>query len=494
MWIKPEGAHLQEDQVFEWILNYWPYVYIVVISFVSIWAAIHAVLWKRDVRSALGWAGLIVLSPGIGAALYFLFGINRVRRKAIALRASREKFRLSLSTFAIPVERLDDKFRPHGEALMQIGNAISCVVNRPLLMGNHIDVLENGEEAFPAMLEAIRQAQHSITLVSYIFSYDALGRAFVDELALAVQRGVAVRVLIDAVGVRYHFPSVYRILKRRGVPVALFIPIHHISVFNLRTHRKICVIDGVIGFTGGMNIRVNHVLSAPSSMPTADVHFRLEGPVVGQLQEVFAEDWLFSTGESLQGDRWFRPLQPCGDVICRGIADGPDENNHALAWALQAAISSAKKRVRIVTPYFIPDMALATALGVAATRGIEVDIIIPARSNLRLVQWASVAQLWQVVSFGCRVWVTPPPFDHAKLMTVDGRWSLIGSTNWDPRSLRLNFEFNCEAYDAHFTARLDALIEDRLARARRLNLDELQARSLPVRVRDGLARLFSPYL
>jgi cardiolipin synthase len=483
-----------EDQVFEWILNYWPYVFTVVTSALSLWAAIHAVLWKRDVRSALGWAGLIVLSPGIGAVLYFLFGINRVRRKAMALRATREKFRLSLSAFTTPVEQIEKKFQPEGEALRQIATAISCVVSRPLLGGNQIEILENGEEAFPAMLEAIRQAQHSVTLVSYIFSYDALGRAFVDELALAVQRGVAVRVLIDAVGVRYHFPSVYRVLKKRGVPASLFIPIHHISVFNLRTHRKICVVDGEIGFTGGMNIRVNHVLSAPSPVPTADVHFRLVGPVVGQLQEVFAEDWLFSTGESLQGDRWFRPLKVSGDVICRGIADGPDETNHALAWALQAAISSAKKRVRIVTPYFLPDMALATALGVAATRGIEVDIIIPGKSNLKLVQWASVAQLWQVVSFGCRVWVTPPPFDHAKLMTVDGQWSLIGSTNWDARSLRLNFEFNCEAYDAHFTEKLDALIEERLARARRLNLDELSARSLPVKVRDGLARLVSPYL
>ncbi|HYX38637.1 MAG TPA: phospholipase D-like domain-containing protein [Oligoflexus sp.] len=485
---------MREDQVFEWILNYWPYVFTVVTSIGSLWAAIHAVLWKRDVRSALGWAGLIILSPGIGAVLYFLFGINRVRRKAMALRATREKFRLSLSAFAIAPEDLEDKFHPHGEALMQIGKAVSCVVNRPLLIGNHIDLLENGEEAFPAMLEAIRQAQHSITLVSYIFSYDSLGKAFVDELALAVERGVSVRVLIDAVGVRYHNPSVYRVLKRRGVPAALFIPIHHISVFNLRTHRKICVVDGVIGFTGGMNIRVNHVLSAPSPLPTADVHFRLEGPIVGQLQEVFAEDWLFSTGESLQGERWFRPLLTCGDVICRGIADGPDETSHALAWALQAAISSAKKRVRIVTPYFIPDMALAMALGVASTRGIEVDIIIPSRSNLKLVQWASVAQIWQVVSFGCRVWLTPPPFDHAKLMTVDGRWSLIGSTNWDARSLRLNFEFNCEAYDTEFTAKLDALIESRLSQARRLNLDELQARPLGVRVRDGLARLVSPYL
>ncbi len=485
---------MQEDQIFEWILTYWPYLVTVVTTLASIWAIIHAILWKRDVRSALGWAGLILLSPGVGATLYFLFGINRVRRKAIALRGQRERLPPVQSQFAILPEQLEERFHPNGLALMQIAKAVSHVVRKPLVLGNHIDVLENGEEAFPAMLEEIRRAQRSITLVTYIFSYDSLGKAFVDELVLAKKRGVEVRVLIDAIGVRYHSPSVYRKLKQGGVRAALFIPIHNISLFNLRTHRKICVIDGEVGFTGGMNIRIHHVLSAKSSLPTADVHFRLKGPIVRQLQEVFAEDWLYSTREELLGEQWFRPSNPSGDVICRGIADGPDETNHALAWALQAAISSAKKRVRIVTPYFLPDMSLSIALGVAASRGIEVDIILPAKVNLSLVQWASVAQIWQVVSYGCRVWLTPAPFDHAKLMTIDGTWSLIGSTNWDPRSLRLNFEFNCEAYDASFTQRIDALIEDRLTRARRLSLEELQARPLPVRVRDGLARLLSPYL
>ncbi len=485
---------MQEDQLFEWILIYWPYVITAVTTVASIWAVIHAILWKRDVRSALGWSGLIMLSPGVGAILYFLFGINRVRRKAMALRNPKERSPRGLSPFAVDPELLGQRFPSSGVALIQIAKAVSHVVAKPLLSGNGIEILKNGEEAFPAILEAIRQAKHSISLVTYIFSYDSLGKTFVEELALAQQRGVSVRILIDAIGVRYHWPSVYRMLKQRGVTAALFIPIHNISLFNLRTHRKICVIDGEIGFTGGMNIRLNQLVNAGTKLPTADVHFRLEGPIVGQLQEVFREDWLFTTGESLQGELWFKNLQPRGDIICRGIADGPDETNHALAWALQAAISSAKKRIRIVTPYFLPDMALCTSLGVAATRGIEVDIIIPGKGNLPLVQWAAVAQLWQVVSFGCRIWMTPPPFDHAKLMTVDGNWCLIGSTNWDPRSLRLNFEFNCESYDEEFTGKIDALIEERMVRARRLSLEELQSRPLPVKVRDGLARLLSPYL
>ncbi|MCX6130638.1 MAG: phospholipase D-like domain-containing protein [Proteobacteria bacterium] len=483
-----------EDQLFTWILSYWPYALTLITSCVSIWAAIHAILWKRDVRSALGWAGLIFFSPGLGALLYFLFGINRVKRKALALRSPRERLPYGLSVYTVQPPELMGHFRGEGETLVQIAKAVSHVVGRPLVRGNRIDVLVNGEEAFPAILAAIRAAKRSVTLVSYIFSYDSLGQQFVDELLHAQRRGVAVRVLIDAIGVRYHHPFVHSVLRKHGISAAIFFPIRYISLFNLRTHRKICVIDGHIGFTGGMNIRQQQLVSTPSSLPTADLHFRLQGPIVRQLQEVFAEDWLFTTGESLQGDLWFQAMEPCGPIICRGIADGPDETMHALAWTLQAAINSAKRRIRIVTPYFLPDLSLCTALGIAATRGIEVDIIIPRRCNIALVQWAAMAQMWQVLNHGCRVWLTPAPFDHAKLMTVDGIWSLIGSTNWDPRSLRLNFEFNCESYDKTLTESLDALIDMRLAKAAQLNLDELQSRPWLVKVRDGLARLVSPYL
>jgi cardiolipin synthase len=254
------------------------------------------------------------------------------------------------------------------------------------------------------------------------------------------------------------------------------------------------VVDGEIGFTGGMNFRQNHLIESPSKLPTKDVHFRLEGPLVSQLQEVFAEDWVFSTGEALQGPLWFAAVEPRGSVIARGIADGPDENLHAMALTLQAAIAVAKTRIRIVTPYFVPDNQLLTSLGVASARGIEVDIVLPSRNNLRLVEWASWAQLWQVVSFGCRVWLSPSPFDHSKLMTVDGVWATFGSTNWDQRSLRLNFEFNIETYDQKLAGKLDYMIDERIALSRRLTLRELEQRPLALRIRDGVARLMTPYL
>jgi cardiolipin synthase len=216
--------------------------------------------------------------------------------------------------------------------------------------------------------------------------------------------------------------------------------------------------------------------------------------VVTQLQEVFADDWLFTTGESLRGEAWFPPSTRAGSVLARGVTDGPDEDFEKLRWTLLGALSIARYSVRIVTPYFLPDPALISALNLAALRGVAVDIVLPARNNLSFVHWASRAMWWQVLEHGCRIWLTPPPFDHSKLMLVDGCWVLLGSANWDPRSLRLNFEFNLECYDAELAQQLEALVASKLKAARPVTLAEVDGRPLPARLRDGLARLLTPYL
>ena len=181
--------------------------------------------------------------------------------------------------------------------------------------------------------------------------------------------------------------------------------------------------------------------------------------MVTQLQEVFTDDWLFTTGEALRGDSWFPKTESAGQVLARGVTDGPDENFEKLLWTLLGAISIARYSVRIMTPYFLPDPAVVSALNLAAMRGVQVDIILPARINLPFVLWASRAMWSQVLQHGCRIWLTPPPFDHSKLMLVDGCWVLLGSANWDPRSLRLNFEFNLECYDVELAQRLDRWVE-----------------------------------
>jgi cardiolipin synthase len=287
------------------------------------------------------------------------------------------------------------------------------------------------------------------------------------------------------------------LLAAGGVDVAKFmdspIPFRN-PYMNLRNHRKILVVDGRVAFTGGMNIREGCLLHRNPSHPVQDLHFRVEGPVVGEIMDAFTTDWGFTTQEHLGGDTWYPALGPRGPIVARGIPDGPDEDFETIRWAIHGALSVAQRSVVIMTPYFLPDQSLITTLNLAALRGVDVDIVLPEVCNLRFVQWACMAQLWQVLERGCRIWLSPPPFDHTKIMLVDDAWALIGSANWDPRSLRLNFEFNVECYDTELVARLSALAAGRRNASRELTLEDVNRRSLPVKLRDGVARLFSPYL
>ncbi len=183
-----------------------------------------------------------------------------------------------------------------------------------------------------------------------------------------------------------------------------------------------------------------------------------------------------------------------GEVAARGVVDGPDEDIGKLRWVLLGALARAEHRVRIMTPYFLPDSTLITSLNVASLRGVEVQIVLPAVSNLRFVKWASDAELWQVLAHGCRVYLSPAPFDHSKIMLVDGAWALVGSANWDPRSLRLNFEFNVECYGTDFVSKLDRFVDGKISECREVTKEEMDARAFPVKLRDGVARLMKPYL
>jgi cardiolipin synthase len=463
----------------------------------SVSATGHAVLNKRDSRAAIAWVGLIWLVPLGGAVLYFIFGVNRIRHKAALLRRNLERYRAQATQHECLPEELQRHLPDNGGHLAMLARVVGRVVARPLLSGNRIDPLINGDEAYPAMLEAIRHARRSVSFVNYIFDRDEVGLAFARALGEASRRGVEVRVLIDATGTRYSWPTIVRPLRQEGVKHALFRPsfaLWHLMSMNMRTHRKILVTDGRVGFTGGMNIRVGHCLQRRPPSPVQDIHFRVQGPAVTQLQEVFTDDWLFTTGEALRGDLWFPKTEVLGKVLARGVADGPDENFEKLLWTLLGAISIARYSIRIMTPYFLPDPAVISALNLAAMRGVQVDIILPSCSNLPFILWASREMWSQVLEHGCRIWLTPPPFDHSKLMLVDGCWVLLGSANWDSRSLRLNFEFNLECYDAELCQRLDQWIESKRNSARAVTLSEVEGRSLPARLRDGIARLLTPYL
>ena len=457
----------------------------------------HIVLTKPDVRAAIGWVGLIWFVPVAGSLLYGLFGINRIRRQAGRMRRGRV-FSWTETFGPASLPRYEAQL-PDGLAsdLRPLAMVVGAMTGAPLLAGNDLDLLVNGDEAYPAMLSAIDGAQKSVVLATYIFDHGRVADRFLEALTGAVRRGVEVRVLIDGVGARYSHPPILAALRGRGIVVKSFLPpflsLRH-PYFNLRNHRKILVVDGMTAFCGGLNILDGCLLSLNAPDSTQDVHFRIRGPVVEQISRAVVFDWAFTTGEHLEGPRWFPKLEPAGAMLVRGIADGPDENYEALLLTLLGAIAQAKQSVRIATPYFLPDPSLIDALRVAALKGVRVDIVLPEHGNLRLVQWAATAQLDQIVRFGCRVFLSPPPFDHTKLLIVDDTWSLIGSANWDPRSLRLNFEYNLECYSAEFGRRLGTLFDAKMASARQLTVGELEGRSLLIRLRDGVVRLAQPYL
>lgn len=438
------------------------------------------------------WLGIIWFLPVFGPVLYLVLGVNRIRRRAIALGVHK--------SIVNPIpSNLGETQHAGVEHLEMLARVVGRVVGQPLMAANRLQPLVNGDQAFPAMLGAIESARKSISLATYIFDNDASGKQFADALAEAVKRGVAVRVLIDAAGTRYSVLPITRRLKHLKIPFARFLPVSvfapwRVTTLNLRNHRKVMVVDGRTAFAGGMNIRHGNVLAENPKGPTRDLHFRAEGPLVAQLQEAFANDWAFTTGETLEGDAWFPELDERGNIVARVIADGPDADFETVRWTLLAALAEAQESAQIVTPYFVPDSGLITALNLAALRGVRVDIILPGRSNLRYVDWASRALWWQVLERGCHIWLTPRPFDHSKLMIVDGHWVLLGSANWDARSLRLNFELNVEAYGRDFADEMGRIVQDKLRGAHEVTLAEVDARSYAVKLRDAFFRLFSPYL
>ena len=458
----------------------------------------HILLNKRDPRAAVGWIAVSFTLPFVGPILYWIFGVNRIRTKA---RGWQERGRGM--TWAEPAycvwsteqaQAEDYPFRRGNFA--DLRNLVDAVTRRDLVDGNRVTPLYNGEQAYPAMLEAIEAARDTVYLSSYIFETNQTGRQFADALKTAADRGVDVRVLVDALGACYSFPKAYWLFRSSDVRVARFLPLSLSGrglYLNMRNHRKLMIVDGRTGFTGGMNIGDRHCLEGPGRKRVSDIHFQVEGPVVGHLLEAFIEDWGFATGDPPEAIEHPEPLLSPG-AICRGISVGPNEAYDKLAWLYVGALNAARSSVKLMTPYFIPDRALLAAINSAALRGIDVTLILPKENNLPPVAWATWAYLKEFLRFGTHVYEQPPPFAHSKLMLIDDKYALVGSPNLDQRSLRLNFEFGLEVYDAGFCAEMAEHFEEIRMKSRRITQVDVENRPIAARLRDGFCKLFSPFL
>lgn len=483
------------------IENYWPH-FLALLSFaLGAPAIIHAAMTKEDVRAAAGWVGVILLSPIVGAAIYAVAGINRMRRSSLGLQRSllRANGPDPFLRFDVSHDQVAVRFGQRFAAMKILGDRVSRFT---MSTGNHITMLEGGDNVYAAMLKEIAEARRSILIESYIFDRDRIGLRFADALVAAVKRGVSVRVLIDAVGARYSVPSIVGYLVEKGVPTAVFngniIMGLRLPYANLRTHRKIVLVDGAVAFTGGMNIRAGFSAEIAGGEASFDTHFRVTGPVVADIFQVAAEDWQFASGEILAGEAWQlaepETLEGVPPVLMRAVPSGPDNTNEANHKMLMGAFSIARKHIRLMSPYFLPDRELISALVTAARRGVEVDVIVPAVNNLTLVDRAMTAQFDQVLKGHCRVWRAKGAFNHSKLIVVDGHWAYVGSSNLDPRSLRLNFEIDLEILDEAFAQALNEKICGLRSTADEVTLASLQEEPFLSRLANRLLWLGSPYL
>ena len=447
----------------------------------------HIVLTRQD-AAAPAWLLVVLGSPFIGSLLYFVLGINRVQRRARRLRGRRPRSLPRLETHPMPFPGLPTAQQ---QQLFQFGKSVHAA---PFIGGNTVKALIDGEMAYPDMLAAIAAAKTSIALSVYIFKRDDIGEQFVQALTAAHQRGVLVRVLVDEVGMGSKAHAADTQLARQGIATARFIPqtFKFLPLMNLRNHRKIMVIDDHTGFIGGMNICRSY---SGKSTPVRDLHFRVTGPAIVQMARMFEEDWKFATGETIELPWISAPEESAvTPVYARVIADGPDNGFQRTFWIILGALAVSQKSVRILTPYFLPNDILRHALEVCALRGVTVEVVIPSKTDIAIVDYAMAAQLQDLLEHGVKLYYGGAPFDHSKLMLVDGVWALVGSSNWDQRSLRLNFEANLEAYDADLAATLEDHFAAKRALAEPVLLDAVKAEPASRRLRNNVARLFAPYL
>lgn len=518
----------------------------VILTILHILSAAHALLHKREPYAALVWVSVCLFVPVAGPLLYIMLGFNRIHRRAdrimrksrreagpdqissqVAIAGEGDEYDEKACPWRIPnipdPESLDElgeqevihspraaqlsMFPPRVRRIAGITEALTGV---PMLSGNSVEPLFNGDEAYPPMLEAIGSARHRVWLTSYIFDNDNSGKAFTAALAEAARRGLDVRVLVDGVGTFLTRPRIDKTLEKQGILVGRFLPPSlwppQFSI-NLRNHRKLLIVDNCTAFTGGMNISDTHLLNkSPAKgfsrlvkkvrgVQTArDLHFKVCGPIVNVLQRIFIRDWEFCTHEKLVLTKEDECLEVKGRSFCRSILDGPDDFFDVFHSVLLGVLSSAKSSVHIITPYFLPQRELITALQSAVLRGVDVAVVIPSECDHKFVLWATYNCLWDLLGRGVKIYFQPPPFDHSKLLLVDGSYIHMGSANLDPRSFRLNFELTTEILDPPLAARLEEYFKKARDASREYTLKDLNSRPLHIRLRDALFWLFSPYL
>lgn len=452
---------------------------------------IHILLKKNDVKSSIGWIGLVWLAPLLGSIVYILFGINRIRRKALSLR---NKGADLLTATGKTFKEIEKEIPAPFLQLLRLGYKVHP---QHFSLGNRAQILVNGDEAYPEMCRLIAKAQKEVLLQSYIFDNDKAGKMFLSAFRQAVKNGAQVKVLVDGVGLNYSKPTIATELKKiEGVEFSVFLPSKspvNLPFVNLRNHRKMLLVDGETAVFGGMNIAEGNLVNTSPKSPISDVTFKISGPVVDQMARVFEEDWLFSGKKPFHSvSRHGREHLP-GKIPARIIPDGPDSDFGKIEQMVLGALSCAQKSIKIVTPYFLPEENILSALEIAAMRGVSVELILPAKSNILGMDRAMRANFHKLLSKGIKIYRTCAPFDHSKIMLVDEAWIFIGSANWDVRSFKLNFECNLECVDVELATVINRVIDQKKHRSLLGETCAQEDLSFWRTMLDNAFRLLTPY-
>ena len=471
---------------------------------------IHCLRTRREATSAILWIFVSWSFPIIGPLIYLTIGVDRLPHKGFLKRTHDarllEERKAREEALPLAYWRTVHSESVHGTPESELDQELSKVIDTiapdyPLLSGNAIVPHITGDQLFPRMLQAIDQATHHIHLQCFIIQNDKTGREFMEHLSEKAKSGVKVRVLYDRFGSTQAIVTGF-FRRYRKVPNFTITgwsqvnPLKRRFQLNLRNHRKAMIIDGKRAFVGGINLHKENTTN-PQSDAIRDYHFELTGPVVQEVQYAFMNDWYFMTRESpetLLQDVYFPSITTEGQALARVVCSGPTSGLHTIADVFFMAIVRARKQILIVTPYFVPPYDILLALRSAAIRGVDVRIIVPEINNHAYAGWASKALYDELLQSGVHLFERPPPFIHAKAMIIDDHISIVGTANWDVRSLRLNYETNIAVHDGAFANSLKRVVLDDEAQSKEVNLAEWRKRPKWHRLAENSCSLMTPIL
>ena len=374
----------------------------------------------------------------------------------------------------------------------QFLRSMGSLLGPPIVPGNRVTALCNGDEIFPAMLEAIREARQTICFETFIYWSGSIGREFAEALSERARAGVKVHVMLDWVGSNRIDESLVAMMTDADVEVVRYHPLrwYNVGRLNNRTHRKLLVVDGRVGFTGGVGIADEWLGHAQDPDHWRDSHYRLEGPAVAHMQAAFMDNWMETCGEVLHGDAYFPALQPVGPHPAQLFKSSADDGSESVRLMYLLSIAAAERSVRLANSYFVPDSLSVRSLVEAQRRGVQVEIIVPGRHiDQKMVRRASRALWGPLLEAGIAIYEYQPTMYHVKVAIVDEIWTSVGSTNFDNRSFRLNDEANLNVFDAGFAEAQARIFEEDLGRARRITLEEWRRRPWREKAVERLAAL-----